>query len=168
METALESGSSSISLHSWGSDLAEDREEFHGFNNAFARKLREDEASPPLLAQPQVLWRTPEPQGYGFAPPCESVKILLSQRHPMSQHDKECSSKINAAFLMIHPHRNLREKRAGNHPKASRNSPACFADSCDRITSFNAQKSRVRNQKNWQETAHAQAFSDSGIVTGEC
>jgi hypothetical protein len=98
METALESGSSSISLHSWGSDLAEEREEFHGFNTSFARKLRDEETSPPLLIQPEVLCRAPQPQSYGFAPPCESVKILLSQRHPMSQHDKECSSKINTAL----------------------------------------------------------------------
>ena len=86
-----ESGSSSISLHSWGSDLAEERDEFHGFNN-FARKLSEETASAPLLIQPEVLCKA-KSQSYGFTPSCESVKILLSQRLPMSQHDKECSSK---------------------------------------------------------------------------
>ena len=91
MERALDSVSSSISLHSWGSDLAEERDEFHGFNN-FGRHVDQEVASPPLLIQPEVLCKA-KSQCYGFPPSCESVNILLSKRLPMSQHDKECSSK---------------------------------------------------------------------------
>lgn len=79
-----ESASSSISLNSWGSDLAEERDEYHGFN--FSGHVND----PSALLQPEVLCK--EKTCYALPSPCDSFEILLSRRPPMSHHDKEWSS----------------------------------------------------------------------------
>ncbi|KAI5059929.1 hypothetical protein GOP47_0024349 [Adiantum capillus-veneris] len=114
-----QSASSSISLNSWGSDLAEEKEEYHvnysGFNfncqipneegiynksHAVHRKenlqvghaTKYKEEEPHMLLEPDLLLT--KRTHFARPSPSDSLELLLSKRLALSHHDKEWSSLI--------------------------------------------------------------------------